>query len=144
MRTFAKAGLVGMLISACLAGTGCGLDLMEGVDTDDEARLLKRVEPLTLQGAEGLQLCRWMELQLRRTEARIYPVKNYDDLVAVSVDGNVVCVDEAPIVIRAGVIPVDGGEDEGCGLSICSDGTPLPADKLQELARKYADQRTEF
>jgi hypothetical protein len=127
MRTL--VGAYGLVVAlSALGAAGCAMG-------QDDDVLGARVAALNADSPGGtLPLCRWMEDSLRGKEAAIYPVRENDYYVSVSMHGAPVCVDTVLAVYREGVEPSTDGNDPAC--TYC-EGTPLPADKLLELVKKY-------
>lgn len=133
MLTVAKAGA--LVLFAALAG--CAFDDVDPGNPDN-------APPELLQKAaqsSNVSMCRFMEARLAGTTATFFKVRDYENFVVLVSNGEVICIDEAPVILRAGVIPVTNESEPSC--SFC-DGTPLPAEKVEEMARKWGEQRTEL
>lgn len=130
MRTLAKVGLLGMIATFA----GCGM----AEDPDDEAR---RIHGLIQSGGVDVPLCRAIETFLDGQYANVFRLRTSSTFVAASWGGVVLCVDEVPELLRAGVIPVVVEDEPVC--YFC-DGTPLPAEEVMEMARKYDEMRTDL
>ncbi len=138
MRKFANAGALLVLVAAL---GGCAVDgvaIDNGEDSDAEA---EAVYSLIASNDPNLSLCRWISGRLSGQRAIFFRLRANENYVAVSVAGEVVCVDEPSVILRAGVIPIDDANEPAC--SYC-DGTPLPAHEVIELAQRSTDQRTDL
>jgi hypothetical protein len=108
----------------CLAAAGCA----DG--SDDNASL----SPLAVNpGSEAVPLCRWIAPRLHTQQATIYQLAEKPEVVAVDVDGEIVCIDATEVALRIGIIAVPPVTRPFC--SLC-DGTPLPADEWNEWTRR--------
>lgn len=134
MRTVAKVGTLCVLIAALAGGCGFGGD-------DQESDATRRYYELAAAHPEAPPLCQWIASQLAGREGTFFKLRFSDSFVALSSGGEVLCMDEPLVILRAGVIPVDNVDEPACD---GCDGTPLPAEYIIDLARKYGEVRTEL
>jgi hypothetical protein len=128
MTTYLKAGVFAVAL-AMVAGCATGYD-------DDDA-VAAQVAQLSKHGDMALPLCRWVDDQIRGKEVSLYPVRENEKFVGVSDASGPVCVDLAQQLAKFSLTPVS---DAG-GPSDDWEGTPLPAEGLMELVRKYSAER---
>jgi hypothetical protein len=128
MRILARAGGVGLLVGVL---AGCTLD---GSADEHEVRMSYG---LMSRDLDDVPLCRSIEREIEGLHAAVFRLATSETFFAASAGGVVVCVDEAPVIVRAGLIPITSGDEPAC--RFC-DGTPLPAEHILEVARKYYDQ----
>ena len=112
---------------ALAAGLAALASCMGGPDDEDSMEGLTASVPL--------QLCHNMDRRLRGRMASVWKVVDSNDLVAVDVDGIIVCVDTIEETLSVGLIAIPADTfPSGCE-GFC-DGTPIPAAKFNEAARR--------
>lgn len=87
-------------------------------------------------GAGQLALCHMISGQLRGRGASIWHVRDAEDLLAVDVDGQIVCVDTVDQTLELGLIAIPPLSEPASCLGLC-DGTPIPAAKFNAAAREH-------
>ncbi len=93
------------------------------------------------QGGPELPFCHWIVSDLRGKEGSVWPVKNFRDLLAIDMDGDIVCVDTTTQALELGLTAIPPVAQPIC--DIC-DGTPLPADQFNAAARSHSVDRSEL
>ncbi len=118
-KLYAAAGL---LVLMSTASCGDGVDSLATAVRDD---------------ASQVTLCRAISDSLRDRPATVYHVTYSPDILAVDVDGEIVCVDTTSEVIQTGLIAVPPViQPNGCSLYGC-DGSPLPAEQFNLAVRLH-------
>jgi hypothetical protein len=112
---------VGIAALCMFAGAGCMMGEMADWEVESAA------ETLAGEGGAPLLMCRSIEGRLRGLEATVFRVLDHDQLVVVKTGGRLVCVDDTATLRRAGVVPIQDGNETPC--TFC-DGTPLPASAI--------------
>jgi len=128
------AFVVGLVSSLAMAACMGPLD---NVQSDEES--------LSGNPVTGLPVCHLIDGRLRGREAIVYKVTGVDNLLAVAVDGDIVCVDTTAETLQLGLIAVSASSDDSdpCkGTGYC-DGTPLPAAAFNDASRRHA-YRSQF
>jgi hypothetical protein len=132
MMRFLGAGVLAITLAAALGGC---TDLL-----DDDSDVAVRAAALSAAGTrEPVPLCRWMATSLRGRRANIYVLANSDrEFVGVSVDGQLLCIDQ-PIEVQRTGVNVDPNPGEGEDSCDICEGTPLPAEAFTELVAHYEE-----
>jgi hypothetical protein len=82
-------------------------------------------------------LCRSIAESLRDRPATVYHVTYSPDILAVDVDGEIVCVDTTSEVIQTGLIAVPPVIQPFCPFCGPGDGSPLPAEQFNLAVRLH-------
>jgi hypothetical protein len=119
-------------VLACLALVSC----MDQQDTPVESRY----ELAAYTGGPDLSLCHLMPTRVRGKQVTLYPVKDYEDLLAIDEQGEIVCIDTTTNALELNMVAIPPITEPLC--EIC-DGTPLPAEQWNVATRAHAIDRGE-
>jgi hypothetical protein len=126
-------------ITTALLAAGC----MGGPEDASSSDMALSVFP----GAPDLPMCHWVPALVRGKEVTLWPLKYYDDLLAVDFEGEVVCIETTTAALELGMtaVPSDQQPDycRGAGSPVC-DGTPMPANQFNAAARSHSIDHSEI
>src|SRR5262249_12111999 len=121
-KSLLASGLVVLLSS--LFGAACG----DGLDNSADA---------VATDPSQLTLCRNIAESLRDRPATVYHVTYSPDILAVDIDGEIVCADTTSEVIQTGLIAVPPVIAPSCVREGFCDGSPLPAEQFNLAVRLH-------
>jgi hypothetical protein len=95
-------------------------------------------------GTGLMTLCRDIQTKIRGRAASIWKVDGIDDMLAVDVDGYIVCVDTVEQTLDLGLIAVPAIDLPISSDGPLQDGTPIPAAKFNAAARDHGHRGRYF